>query len=110
QAVAIGIGARQPRSDLRAIDRLRHDAEGILQYGKVEPCEMKELGDLPVLQDPGQVWRLLLARSDLDDIRRAVARRKLNHAKSIPMRHQSLCLGVDGDRVDFVTVEGRQVM
>lgn len=48
QAVAVGIGARQPRGDLGAIDRLRHHAEGVIKRGKIEAREVEDLHDFGI--------------------------------------------------------------
>ncbi len=39
----VGIGARQFGGDLGAVDRRRHDAEGIVKHGNIETGEMEDL-------------------------------------------------------------------
>src|SRR5262245_60378919 len=44
QPVPIGKRPRQARSDFRAIDRQRHDADIMIDHGEVEPREVEQLG------------------------------------------------------------------
>ena len=80
----VGVGARQPRGDLGAVDRLRHYAKGFAKHGKVEPRKVKNLEQSGVGQEPLEIGRdiqgSLGVRWDLHNVRRAVARRKLNQA------------------------------
>src|SRR5215470_13164521 len=82
----VGIGAGQPRSDLGAIDRFRHDAEGVEQRRKVKAREVEDFQTLRIAQQLGQIGRGGGAARDLHDIGAAVARRKLHHAQPIAMR------------------------
>ena len=58
QAMAVGIGARQPRGDLGAVDRLRHHAEGVVERSEIEAGEVKDLDDLRIGQQRLQVRRI----------------------------------------------------
>ena len=61
--VAVGEGARQPRGDLRAIDRHRHDAEMMVEHREIEAREVKELGHPGVCEKPLQPGRAVAARA-----------------------------------------------
>src|SRR5262249_31593108 len=41
EAMLVGIGAREPRSDLGAIDRHEHDAQPMRERGDIKPGKMK---------------------------------------------------------------------
>src|SRR5712692_2832880 len=57
EAVLVGVGAREPRRDLGAIDRPRHDAEGLAEDAEIEAGEMKDLEDARVGHELRQVRR-----------------------------------------------------
>src|SRR5207237_3533389 len=57
QAVTVGIGARQPRGDLGAVDRLRHDAERMEQRSEEHTSELQSHLNL--------VCRLLLEKKKI---------------------------------------------
>ncbi len=97
--MAVGIGARQPRGDLGAIDRLRHHAESVVERREIEPREVKDLHDLRIGQQRLQVRRIGVALRNLDDIGAAVAVRHLHHAEPVAMRVQPHGLSIDRHRI-----------
>ena len=61
QAVAVGVGAHQPRGDLGAPERRHRDAERMLQHRHVEAGEVKNLGDRRIGQEQTEIGRARLA-------------------------------------------------
>src|ERR1051326_6547062 len=86
QAVPVGECPHEPRGDLRAVERLRHDAEIVVEDRDVEPREMEELDDARIGQQPLQVRRLVTPGGELHEVRVAIAARQLNEAQAVAMR------------------------
>ena len=99
QAVPVGEGARQPRGDLGAIDRLRHDPKIMVEHGQIEAREMKQLGDVGIGEQPPQPWRVVAAGGELHEMGVAVAARELHQAQPVAMRVEPHRLGVDRHRL-----------
>src|ERR1700687_2215658 len=99
QAMAVGVGAAQPRCDLGAVHRLRHHAEGVVKCGEIEPREMKNFCHLRIGQQRFQIRRVGMILSvilgDLHHVGAAVAVRQLHHAEPVAMRVQPHRLGID---------------
>lgn len=104
----IGIGAGQARGDFRAIDRLAQNAEILLDHGDVEAAEMEDLGDARIGQHAFQVGRGILARAELNEVRRAIAGRHLDQAQPVAQRIEAEGFGIDGNAVAEAEI-GRNV-
>ena len=106
QPVAVGVGARQPRGDLGAEERRRHDPEGVVEDGDVEAGVVEDLGERRVGEERRQDRRLGLAGRDLDDVGVAVAARQLDEAKPVAMGVEPQRFGVDRDGARVADVGG----
>src|SRR6516225_11396855 len=73
QSVFVGIGSRQPRGDLGAIDRLGHHIESLEENSEIETGEVKDLEQRLVGEQPFQIWSIAAARRNLYDIGGTVA-------------------------------------
>jgi hypothetical protein len=93
--VLVGIGPRQPRRDLGAIDRLRHHAKGVGEHGEIEPREVKNLEHAGIGQEPLQVRRIGRMRRDLHHVGGSISGRELNQAQPVTAERQPHSLGVD---------------
>lgn len=99
EPVPIGVGPRDLRGDLRAIDRRGHDTEGREQNRYIESREMEQLGDSGVGKKALQVRRPALPGRDLHDISGTVAARHLDNAKPVSSRDEAECLRIYCDAV-----------
>src|SRR5262245_59489770 len=109
EAVLVGVGARDPRGDLGAIDRGRHDPQTPLQHPEIETGKMKDLENRPVGEKLGQVRRGARACRDLHHVGGAVARRHLHHAQPIADRIEPHGFGVDRHSAAAVAREVGQI-
>ena len=117
QPVPVRIGSGQSRGDLGAEDRCGRHAEGVEQNGDIETAIVKNLLAGRVGKHPDEVRRFLLTGGNANDVRRAVARRKLNDAEAVAARHQSqrfridcdgagVTRGIFGGNIAFVVTDG----
>ena len=84
EAVAVGVGAHQPRGGARAIERRRHDPEIGLHDADVEAGEMVELQPRRIGQQRLQVRRgIIAARAEADEMLVALAVGKLDEAQPV---------------------------
>jgi len=105
QTMPVGIGAAQLRGDLGTVDGTIDGTDGLCQRGKIEPCEVKQLGDSRIGQNARQMWCGRKRMRHLYQMRVTVTRRQLNKAQPVPMRVQPHRFGVDGNlgaKVDAV--------
>ena len=93
----IGKCAREPRRDLGAIGRQRHDTEMMINHREVEACEMKKLGYAGIGQHQFQPRSLVLTGCELHEMGIPVARRELDETQSVAIRVQAHRLCVYGD-------------
>ena len=98
ETMLVGIGARQARRDLGAIDRRRHDAECFVEHAEIEPREVKDFQNARVGEQPLEVGRIGGGRGDLHHVGGAVAGRKLHQTQPVAAKIESHRLGVDRDR------------
>ena len=94
----VGVGAREPRGDLGAIDRRRHHAEAVEQHGDVEAGEMENLEDRRVAEQLLEVRRLANSRGNLHYVGATVAGRQLHHAQAVAPQIEPHGFGVDRHR------------
>ena len=99
EAVAVGVGADQPRGGPGAIERRGHDPEIGLHDADVEAREMIELQPLRIGEQRLEIGRgIVAAAPEADEMLVALAVRQLHQAQPVAARHQAHRLGVDGDR------------
>ena len=94
----VRIGAHQPRGDLGAVDRARHDAESVEQHREIEAGIMEDLEHALVGEDAGSGGPARPVLEDLHHVGVAVALRDLHDAEPVPMGVEAERLGIDGDR------------
>src|SRR5262249_6859641 len=109
EAVLVGVGTRDPRGDLGAIDRGGHDAQPPLQHTEIEAGEMKDLENRSVGEKFGQIGRCARGCRDLHHVGGAIARRQLHDAQPIADRIEPHGFGVDRHRGAAVVREAGQI-
>src|SRR6266702_1175582 len=107
ERVLVRIGPRQPRRDLGAIERGRHDAERAIERRDVEAGEMEDLQHGRIGQEPLEIGRVTAGRRDLHDVGAAVARRELDDTEPVAVRIEPHGLGVDRDRAAIARQVGQ---
>jgi hypothetical protein len=99
EAVAVGIGADQPRRGLGAIDGTGHDSEIGLHDRQVEAGEMIELEAPGIGEDRLEVGSVIAAAgAEADEMLVAAAVGDLDEAEPVAAGQKAHRLGVDGDR------------
>ena len=98
EAVLVGVGAREPRRDLGAVDRRRHHPEGLVQHGEIEPREMKNLEQARGRRAAADIGRAAGVRRDLHHVGGSVAGRELDQAQPVAAEIEPHGFGVDRDR------------
>ena len=88
EAVLVGIGARQPRGDLGAIDRSRHHTQAVLERAEIEASEMKDLENARVGQKLHEVGSIARTGGKLHHVGGAITRRELHDAQPVTMGDQ----------------------
>jgi len=99
EPVPVGVGPRDLRGDLGAIDGRRHDSERMMEHAHVEAAVVEELHDPRIGQQALEVGRASLPGADLHDIRRPVAARHLHHAEPVAADGEPQRLSIDGCRL-----------
>jgi hypothetical protein len=80
-----------------------------VEHAQIETREMKDFQDRGVAKQSLEVRGLDPLGGNLHHIGRAVARRQLHDAKSVPAQRQPHGLGIDRDRRDPVMRKVRQI-